>query len=156
MSPNLFLNDLAHAGRVFHGVFGVVAAGLSVHLAVCVWRSRAGGTTNARTRGFAKLCLLFVTLAMASGLAVYPNFRYFRRALFLDGHAPAISNLFDLKENMAVLVLPFIVLSWALTRVCREEKGGGRKILMISSGLASATLLAVAVLGFVVGLTRAG
>ena len=52
------------------------------------------------------LAALYAALWMALGALLYPTYRYHVRALFLDQHHPMVSNLFDVKENLATIALP--------------------------------------------------
>ncbi len=46
------------------------------------------------------------SLTYALGALLYPTYRYHVRALFLDRHHPMVSNVFDVKENLATIALP--------------------------------------------------
>jgi hypothetical protein len=45
---------------------------------------------------------------------LYPTYRIHVRAVFLDRHHPMVSNLFDVKENLATIALPLALALGAL------------------------------------------
>ena len=51
------------------------------------------------------------------GALAYPTFRYHVRGLYLDRHAVWASNLFEMKENLAVVGLPLAVGALLMSRV---------------------------------------
>src|SRR5579883_2463776 len=103
--PAVFLYPLGPLLLVLHALCALGLCGSSVHQAVVAITALAGRPRPrlARVYGLVVLCTYLATLLI--GAALYPRYRYFIRALYLDRHAPWASNLFDLKENLATLGL---------------------------------------------------
>lgn len=90
---------------------------------------------------------LFVlaTLTALIGLVIYPHDRVFVRGLLLDRDAPWASNLFDVKENLALFSLPLAGSCWAL-----ESEDQAPRLSLLLGGLSAASLLFCTVAGLVV------
>ena len=108
---------------VLHALCALALLGSSIHQAIV-----ALGTIGSRGRSRPRLsriygwvCLLCYLGTMLFGSLVYPRYRYFVRALYLDRHAPWAANLFDLKENLATIGLPLCIGAFLLSRRPAEE-----------------------------------
>lgn len=93
---------------VLHGLLSLALGGASTHLAIVAVRLLRGDRGLARlARIYSRTVGLVFVAAFGVGLLLYPTFRYHVRAIFLDRHEPWAANLFDIKEHMAALALPF-------------------------------------------------
>ncbi|MBL8604709.1 MAG: hypothetical protein JNK72_22475 [Myxococcales bacterium] len=99
-----------------HALAATVLTGAVTHLAVVVWAARRGRANPRLMKLYPAVALVAFGLTFALGALTYPIYRVSVRAAFLDQHAVWASVLFDLKENLAVLVAPLLVGAFALTR----------------------------------------
>ena len=116
--PSVFLYGLGRPLLVCHAVAALVLCGASVHqtvYALAMLRRRVTARRLHLARLFSRITLLSYAVVMGLGSLLYPRYRVFVRGLFLDRHAPWASNLFDFKENLATLGLPFAVGAVVLT-----------------------------------------
>src|SRR5690242_17375913 len=114
--PDIFLAAYGRPLLVLHALCAVALCGAAVHqgvIAALLLRGRARPRLQ-RVYGLVALCLYGVTLLF--GALLYPRYRYFIRALYLDRHAPWAANLFDLKENLATLGVPLAIGAFLLSR----------------------------------------
>ena len=114
--PDVFLAPWGPLLLVLHGLCAAALGGVAVHqgvVAVLALLQRPRPRLM-RVYGLVALCLYVATALL--GALVYPRYRIFIRALYLDRHAPWAANLFDLKENLATLGLPLAVGAFLLSR----------------------------------------
>ena len=117
--PSVFLVGLGRPLLVLHAIAALVLCGSSVHQAVYalqLLRRRVSARRLHLAQRFSRIVLLAYVAVMGLGALLYPRYRYFVRGLFLDREAPWASNLFDFKENLATLGLPFAVAAVILAR----------------------------------------
>lgn len=117
--PQVFLYAQGRPLLVLHAVAAIVLSGSSVHHAVLATLSFLRPHRAARTRLlrlYSAVALIAYVVTFAAGAIVYPRYRYFVRGLFLDRYAPWASNLFDFKENLALIGLPFAIGAFLLAR----------------------------------------
>lgn len=119
-SPELlqqsWLYTLGRPLLIVHALSAVVLAGASVHQAVIAGLAVRGRVRARLAKVYAWVTLLAYGVTGGVGLCVYPRYRYFVRALFLDQQAPWAANLFDWKENLAFLGVPFVVGAFVMGR----------------------------------------
>lgn len=123
-TPQIFLYGLGRALLILHALSALVLCGASVHQAVYalrVARRQATPRRLAQCRLFSLLVLLAYVAVIGLGALLYPRYRYFVRGLYLDRYAPWASNLFDFKENLATIGLPFAVAAFVLARQLRSQ-----------------------------------
>ncbi len=99
---------------VAHLAASIVLVGATTHHA---WQMRAllRGTGRPRLeRVWARTVAVAFVAVYALGAVLYPTYRYHVRALFLDRYFPSMSNLFDIKENLATIALPLALALGAL------------------------------------------
>lgn len=121
--PSIFLYGLGRPLLVLHAISALVLCGTSVHQAVYALRlvRRPPSVTRlAKCRLFSRLVLLSYLAVVGLGALLYPRYRYFVRGLYLDRHAPWASNLFDFKENLATIGLPFAIAAFFLARMLAQ------------------------------------
>ena len=99
---------------LLHFVAAVVLAGSSTHLALRMPRLLRGRPSPRLERVYGRVVAVSYALAYALGALLYPTYRVHVRALFLDRHHPLVSNLFDVKENLATIALPLALALGAL------------------------------------------
>ncbi len=122
--PSVFLAGLGRPLLVLHAIAALVLCGASIHQVVYglrLLRRRPSARLLRLARLFSRIVLLAYVAVMGLGALLYPRYRYFVRGLFLDREAPWASNLFDFKENLATIGLPFalaaVILAARLGRV---------------------------------------
>jgi hypothetical protein len=99
---------------LLHFAAAVVLIGSSTHLALRMPAMLRGRGAPRLERIYGRVVAAAYTLAYALGALLYPTYRYHVRALFLDRYHPAVSNLFDVKENLATIALPLALALGAL------------------------------------------
>jgi hypothetical protein len=153
--PHVFGQSLATFLVVTHALFGVVLAGSAGHLLVSgIVRLRSPGLPRPMGR-HARLALGAWAMTVGLGLLAYPRYRYFVRGLVLDAKAPWASNVFDLKENLAVFALPVLLGLFFLDREApvSDEHHRLTAVLGIVGGL---LVLSSLVGGFIVSAAGSG
>jgi hypothetical protein len=139
MTP-VFLSGAARWLLMLHAVLGLAAVGSSVHLAlgaVRVWQGKAPSMSRAQQHSLLVACLL--SAALLVGLVLYPHYRVNVRGYVLDATAPWASNLFDIKEHLALLAFPLSLALWALRRQVRP--GGPFAAFFAACAVSQASLL---------------
>lgn len=139
----VFLSEHAPLWLVVHALGAAALLGSAAHVAVMSLRSgrSAPTATNGRHASWLAGLLLFTTL---TGMLLYPHFRVNVRAAFLDEQAPWATRLFELKEHLAVFVLPLSLSFWALSR--QRAAPRVREWMAISLALAVSFLFVAGVL----------
>lgn len=99
---------------LLHFAAAVVLVGASTHLALRMPALLRGRSNPRLERVYGRVVALSFSTAYALGALLYPTYRYHVRALYLDRFHPAISNLFDVKENLATIALPLALALGAL------------------------------------------
>jgi hypothetical protein len=141
--PSIFLYPWGRLLLVLHALAAVVLCGSSVHhgvIALLALRGRAPRRRLARL--YALVALLAYVATLLSGSLVYPRYRYFVRGLYLDRHAVWASNLFDFKENLALLGLPLAIGALVVARdlgVHLDQRPTDRQPLVLYGFLALGT-----------------
>jgi hypothetical protein len=123
-SPSIFLYGLGRPLLVLHALCALTLCGTSVHQAVYALRALVRPFSAARLRRcrlFSRLVLLSYLAVVGLGALMYPRYRYFVRGLYLDRYAPWASNLFDFKENLATVGLPFAIAAFFLARALAQQ-----------------------------------
>ncbi len=91
---------------VLHLVGAVALVGASTHLLLLMPALLRGASRARLERLYGIVVAAAYSLTYALGALLYPTYRYHVRALFLDRHHPMVSNVFDVKENLATIALP--------------------------------------------------
>lgn len=105
--PPVFLSGASRWLLVLHALNGLALLGSSTHLALAVVSLLRGRRTSLRMiRVQSQVVVVLFAVTFVVGLLMYPHFRVMVRGLGLDRDAPWASNLFDIKENFALLGLP--------------------------------------------------
>ncbi|MCC6157536.1 MAG: hypothetical protein IT350_05740 [Deltaproteobacteria bacterium] len=153
--PDIFAQSLAKPLVLVHALAGFVAAATAIHLAVHATTGLRRGAFPARGRTYAVVMASAFAVCVATGLAAYPSFRVHIRGLFLDRFAPAMTAVFEIKEHLGALVVPFVALALILERAARTERSAhSAKLFVTTAWIAAATLAACVVMGLVVTMER--
>jgi hypothetical protein len=105
-SAETFLYGARKLLLVLHFVGAVALLGSSTHLLLQMPALLRGQSRVRLERLYGLVVAVAYTLTYTLGALLYPTYRYHVRALFLDRHHPMVSNLFDVKENLATIALP--------------------------------------------------
>ncbi len=109
----MFTPSFSRAFLLGHALVALALAGASTHLALVVLgiqRAQRIYAAKVRlTRIYSQVAGWLFTATVVMGALVYPAYRYQVRGLYLDRYANWASNLFDFKETLAALGLPFAV-----------------------------------------------
>jgi len=100
---------------LLHFAGAVVLIGSSTHLLLQMPALLRGAPRVRLERIYGRVVAVSYTVTYLLGALLYPTYRYHVRALYLDRHHPMVSNLFDVKENLATIALP---LALALGALC--------------------------------------
>ena len=99
---------------LLHLAGAVVLIGASTHLALRMPAMLRGRGRPALERTYGRVVTAAYLATYVLGALVYPTYRYHVRALYFDRHHPWLSNLFDVKENLATIALPLALALGAL------------------------------------------
>lgn len=91
---------------VLHALSAMALLGSSTHLAVMVVMWLRGAQLPRRARLHSLIAGLLFLSTLALGALAYPSYRYLVAGLYLNRFSPWASNLFDLKETVAVFAAP--------------------------------------------------
>src|SRR5581483_4091311 len=90
---------------VLHAAASIALIGAATHHALQMPALLRGSPRVRLECLYARVMGVAYVIAYALGALLYPTYRYHVRALFLDRHHPMVSNLFDIKENLATIAL---------------------------------------------------
>ncbi|MBZ0270945.1 hypothetical protein K8I61_02825 [bacterium] len=153
--PSVFLEDLARPLVVIHAVCAFASAAVAVHLALWATNGMRRGKYTLRGGTYARILAIVFGATIVAGFLAYPTYRYFTRAIYLDRQEPWAANLFDIKENLGLLLLPVVAMVVILQRAVRGEfRPGAGRVLVIAAWMAAAGLIACVLSGLFVVLAR--
>lgn len=109
-----FLYGLRKLLLVLHFASSVALVGSSTHLLLQMPALLRGKSRQRLERIYGRVVAAAYAATYALGALLYPTYRYHVRALFLDHRHPMVSNLFDVKENLATIALPLALALGAL------------------------------------------
>ena len=115
--PEVVLENQARFLVLLHAAGAIVLVGASTHhflVSLGYLRRRYQIRLG---RIYAGIVVIAYVATLALGALAYPTFRYHVRGLYLDRHEVWASNLFEMKENLAVVGLPLAVGAWLMSRV---------------------------------------
>ena len=148
--PHVFLDGWAKPLLVLHALAAFALLGACTHQALVAIALLRGRWHLARlARIYAQVIGALFVLAFAAGLLIYPRYRYVVRGLFLDRYEPWASNLFDMKENLVALGLPFAL---GLFFLGRKFDGTNDRVLVPWLAFSAISLWALVTFGVVSGL----
>ena len=132
-----------------HAVVGFAAVGTATHFAAYAVIGALRGSTTAQLRRFSALAPAALAAQALLGFALYPTYRVRVRLGDLDRTAPAVAQLFDLKEHLAALALALVAAAAVATRA--GAKGNLRTWAVAALSTSGATLVwAAAIIGLYV------
>ena len=94
---------------ILHGVLGFAAVMAATHHAAHTVLSALDRPQARALRRFGWIAPAAVIAQAACGLLLYPAYRIHVRAADLDHNAPAVAQLFDLKEHLSALALALVI-----------------------------------------------
>jgi hypothetical protein len=109
-----------------HAVVGFTAVGTSTHFAAYAVIAALRGSAAAQLRRFATLAPAALAAQALLGYALYPTYRVRVRLADLDRSAPAVAQLFDLKEHLAALALALVAAAALAVRAGASAPAGAR------------------------------
>lgn len=116
-----FLYGARKALLLLHLAGAIVLLGSSTHLALRMPAMVRGRGAPRLERLYGRVVMASYVATWALGALLYPTYRYHVRALYLDRHHPMVSNLFDVKENLATIALPLALALGALGGSLADE-----------------------------------
>lgn len=99
---------------VLHLLAAIALLGSSTHLLLQMPALLRGAPRVRLERVYGRVVAAAYTATYLLGALLYPTYRYHVRALYLDRHHPMVSNVFDVKENLATIALPLALALGAL------------------------------------------
>jgi hypothetical protein len=121
VNPDIAFASVGRLLVVLHAAAAIVLIGSATHHALIAWGYLRGAWKLRLGRIYAAVVACAYAVTTLFGLLAYPAFRYNVRAIFLDRYEPWASNLFDTKENFAMLGLPLVVIAFGLSRVMGKD-----------------------------------
>jgi hypothetical protein len=143
MQPDIAFESAARLLVVLHAMAAIVLVGASTHHALIAIGYLRGRYKVRLGRIYGATVAIAYAVTVGLGLLAYPTFRYHVRALYLDRYEVWASNLFDTKENFAVLGLPLVVCAFVMSRVMDPKED-----VALARAYAAFVILAAAIVWF--------
>lgn len=132
LSPDLAWGSEAVASIAFerwgkllllsHALLGILLLGSITHNALITLRYLKGDFRKiSLEKLYVKVAAIAYGLTFALGAVLYPNYRYYVRALYFDKDLPWASHLFDIKEHWAGIGLGLMVAFYWMSRVIQPR-----------------------------------
>ena len=121
---NIFLETWARLIVLFHAAAAIVLIGSTTHHALIAVGYLRGSYKARLGRIYAATSAAAYGLTFLLGSMAYPGYRYYVRALHFDRHAPWATALFDFKEDLAAIGLPFALGAFAISRFLDPKNDG--------------------------------
>lgn len=151
-----FLYDFRKLLLVLHFAGAVVLIGSSTHLLLQMPALLRGQSRVRLERIYGRVVAVTYSVTYTLGAILYPTYRYHVRALYLDHHHPMVSNVFDIKENLATIALPLALALGALGgRMSAAEDAPYRPVYAVMSLLVAAVVWFDVVSGVVIASYKA-
>ena len=131
--PPVLLERWSRPLLLVHAVLGFTAAFLVAHHAASAWQEVRGRRAARQLRRFGWMAPTALLLQGAAGLLLYPVYRVRVRFAHLDAAAPAVAQLFELKEHFGALSLPLVVAAALLGRTAPIDPVARRAVAALSS-----------------------
>jgi hypothetical protein len=113
---NIAWEEHARLLLLLHAAGAIVLVGASTHHFLIALGYLRGRFKVRLGRIYAITVAIAYGVTFLLGALVYPSFRYVVRGLYLDRYAVWASNLFEIKENLAVLGLAMAIGALILSR----------------------------------------
>ena len=114
--PTIAWQDQARLLLLLHAAGAIVLVGASTHHFLIALGYLRGHFKVRLGRIYAVTVAIAYGVTFLLGALVYPSFRYLVRGLYLDRYDVWASNLFEMKENLAVLGLAMSIGALILSR----------------------------------------
>ena len=114
--PNIVWEEEARLLLFLHAAGAIVLVGASTHHFLIALGYLRGRFKVRLGRIYAITVAIAYGVTFLSGAMVYPSFRYLVRGLYLDRYDVWASNLFEMKENLAVVGLVISIAALILSR----------------------------------------
>ena len=116
--------SIARPLLLVHAVVGFTAVGTATHFAAYAVIGALRGSAAAQLRRFSALAPAALAAQALLGFALYPTYRVRVRLGDLDRTAPAVAQLFDLKEHLAALALALVAAAAVAARAGGRARAG--------------------------------
>jgi hypothetical protein len=134
-----------------HAVLGFTAVFAATHHAASAISAARGRPAQRQLRRFGWMASGSVVGQALFGLALYPAYRVRVRLADLERSAPAVAQLFDLKEHLSALALVLVVgASFAGRALSRDAPAAESRAVAALSGTGAALVWAAALMGLYV------
>jgi hypothetical protein len=151
-----FLYNFRKLLLVFHFAGAVVLIGAATHLLLQMPAHLRGTPRIRLERVYGRVVAVSFSLTYVLGAVLYPTYRYHVRALYFDRYHPMLSNLFDIKENLATIALPLAIALGVLGgRLTHPEDAPFRPVYAVMSLFVAAVVWFNVVSGVVIASYRA-
>ena len=136
---------------VAHAVLGFTAVFATTHHAVSALLAALGRPVHGQLRRFGWMASASTVAQALLGLALYPVYRVRVRFADLESSAPAVVQLFDLKEHLSALALALVLgASFAGRTLQPDGPAEESRAVAALSGVAAALVWAAALIGLYV------
>ncbi|HWE24454.1 MAG TPA: hypothetical protein VG496_11020 [Myxococcales bacterium] len=150
-SATVLFEGSARTLLIAHAVFGFAAVFAATHHATSSILAASGRPARAQLQRFGSIAPVAVVAQAAFGLAVYPAYRVRVRLAHLELTAPAVAELFEVKEHFAALAIALVVAASLAGRALppRPPLAEARSVAALSA-CGAALLWAAALIGLYV------
>lgn len=125
MEQSIFLENWGKPLLILHALVGILLLGSMTHNVLITARYLRGHFRKVKLEKlYVKVGFISYLLTFVLGALIYPNYRYYVRALYFDKEAVWASNLFDIKEHWAGIGLALFIAYYVLSRIIdpREDR----------------------------------
>lgn len=115
--PVIFLESAARILLIVHALAAMAMAGAATHNGVLAWRALSRRSVPWRlVRVYATVMLWAQLATVLLGFLVYPAFRVYVRAQYLDLEVPLATGFFEVKEHWSMIALAALAWMWPMSR----------------------------------------
>jgi hypothetical protein len=141
----------ARALLLVHAVLGFTAVFATTHHAVSAFLAALGRPVQRQLRRFGWMASTSILAQALFGLLLYPAYRVRVRFADLERSAPAVVQLFDLKEHLSALALALVVGASFAGRALQEDAPAAEsRAVAALSGSGAALVWTAAMIGLYV------
>jgi len=141
----------ARALLLVHAVLGFTAVFATTHQAVSAFLAARGRSVQRQLQRFGWMASASIVAQAIFGLALYPAYRVRVRFADLTLRAPAVVQLFDLKEHLSALALALVLgASFAGRALQPDAPAAESRAVAALSGCGAALVWAAALIGLYV------
>lgn len=122
VSVSIVLENWGKLLLIAHTLLGILLLGTITHNALITWRYLKGDFRRINLEKlYVKVAAVAYGLTFTLGAVLYPNYRYYVRALYFDQELPWASHLFDIKEHWAGIGLGLMVAFYLMSRTIQPR-----------------------------------